>query len=148
MSITLISFLQTKAVMISAKDRPLAISHWSRCARNASAAPDITDIEDWARLWRVWWTGMQPASRGGEKLLRVVDAAEEWVELRKGSINGFYNVVISLGWWIQAAATAPELAEATQMVDDAIWVMDQMLGGSRAGKRSHENDDAGPSNKR
>jgi hypothetical protein len=93
---------------------------------------------------------MQLDSRRAEELLQIADAGEEWVELRKGSINGFYNVVVSLGWWIQATMTAPELAEVTRMLKDAIWVVDQMLSTIRKGKRGPDNDDplTGHSDKR
>jgi hypothetical protein len=93
---------------------------------------------------------MQPDSRRGGELLRIANQGEQWVELRKGSINGFYNVVVSLRWWIQATATPLEVTEVTRMLDDAIWVVDQMLGTIRAGKRSPDNDNplAGHSDKR
>lgn len=80
----------------------------------------------------------------------MVSTGEQWEELRKGSINGFYNIVVSLGWWIEAATTDPERAGVYHMVSDAMWVVDQMLATPRITKRGPDIDDppVGHSNKR
>jgi hypothetical protein len=88
----------------------------------------------------VWWVELQPASREREKLLRVVEDGEQWEELQKGSINGFYNVVVSLGWWVQAATTESEHIEVGRMISDAVWVVVQMLGTTHPAKRGPDTD--------
>ena len=121
------SLCQGKSNTISAKDRPLAISNWTKHARSSSAIPVIADISEWAKLWRTWWIGLQPESREGEKLLRVVGADEPWVETKKGGINGFYNVVVSLGWWLEAVSTDSERDEFATVLADVLWVMNHMI---------------------
>jgi hypothetical protein len=114
--------------MINAKERPPAISHWNKCGRSASAVPKIENVEDWSRLWRIWWVSLQPQSRDGDKLLRVVTPSETWPETRKGSINGFYSIVVSLGWWMEALKSPSQQSEFSLMLADVQWVLGQMLG--------------------
>jgi hypothetical protein len=72
----------------------------------------------------------------------VVESAETWSEIRKGGINGFYNVVASLGWWLQATKTDQEVAEFNAMLKDVLWVSEQMIQYSPSMKRPFDNDDA------
>jgi hypothetical protein len=65
----------------------------------------------------------------GGNLLREVDVGELWVETRKGSINGFFNIVVSLSWWMLALAGASgeEANEFLITLKDVLLVLDQML---------------------
>jgi hypothetical protein len=65
----------------------------------------------------------------------VVETGEKWEELRKGSINGFFNVVVSLVWWYAAVKTPAQRKVYGEMVDDVSWVLDWVLGDSKAGKK-------------
>ena len=102
----------------------------------------IADVGEWAKSWRMWWVSLQPESREGEKLLQVVGSDECWAETKKGGINGFYNVVVSLGWWLVAITTDGERDEFATVLADVVWVMNHMLVScqpvDRTAKRSHE----------
>jgi hypothetical protein len=74
-----------------------------------------------------WWISLQPASRGGVQLLREVDVGEVWLETRKGSINGFFNVVVSLSWWMEALTSDEESSKFLTTLKDVLWVLDCML---------------------
>lgn len=52
---------------------------------------------------------------------------ETWAETKKGGLNGFYNVVVSLSWWMTAVKTDPERAEFDAALADALWVLNQMV---------------------
>ena len=136
-SIVLAHFrFQGKANSISAKGRPSGISYWLKNAQSHSAVPRIQDVGSWANSWRVWWTGLQPGSHKGDKLLRVVEPGEPWVEVKKGGINGFYTVVVSLGWWSGALKDKGDCNEFAKMLDDVLWVSDHMIGqGGSSAKR-------------
>jgi hypothetical protein len=71
---------------------------------------------------------MQPESRGGQKLLRVLSPSEPWTETKKGSITGFYNVIASLSWWMEALKTDVQRTEFVSMLADVHWVLQQMVG--------------------
>jgi hypothetical protein len=92
-----------------------------------------------------WWFSLQPVAREGEKLLRAMDADEQWVETKKGTINGFYNVVVSLGWWLKALKTDVDRANFDSILDDVLWVANQMVrnpdGTPKPPKRARSNSD-------
>ena len=102
----------------------------------------IADVAEWAKSWRTWWVSLQPESREGEKLLQVVGSDECWAETKKGGINGFYNVIVSLGWWLVAITTDGERDEFATMLADVVWVMNRMIVNCQpvdhTAKRSHE----------
>jgi hypothetical protein len=126
-SVWLTSVLQGKSLIVSGKGRPSEIAAWTKNARHPNAVPNIVDVASWRVSWRAWWISLQPASRMGEKLLREVDVGELWVETRKGSINGFFNVVVSLSWWMQALASDEETSQFLITLKDVLWVLDRML---------------------
>ena len=84
---------------MSKTDRPEEIGRWINGRRKA--APIIKDLNRYVAAWKKWWASLQPDCRrlAGHKLRQVVETGERWEELRKGSINGFFNIVISLLWW-------------------------------------------------
>ena len=102
----------------------------------------ISDVSEWAKSWRSWWISLQPESREGEKLLRAVGSDEHWVETSKGGINGFYNIVVSLGWWLVAIKTDCERDEFATILADVLWVLNHMIvncqPANHTAKRSHE----------
>ena len=71
--------------------------------------------------------GNVTAQKRGKPLQQSVDADEGWGELMKGSINGFFTVVVSLAWWWQGVKSAPQRKVWFEMVDDVLWVQDQMI---------------------
>jgi hypothetical protein len=55
--------------------------------------------------------------------------------LRKGSINGFFNVIISLVWWYAAVKNPAQRKAHQEMVEDVAWVLDWMLDDRKQGKK-------------
>ena len=87
--------------------------------------PDIANIRLFAKEWVMWWVSLQPKSRCGRELLRV-DEEEKWDDLCKGGPNGFFTLVVSLGWWV--AANDDEGKELLdEMVSDVSWVLKQII---------------------
>ena len=81
---------------------------------------------------------MQPESRqqsGNRKLARVVDTGEQRESLRKGSINGFFNIIISLVWWYASIKNASQSKVYKEVVEDVAWVLDWMLDQRKEGKK-------------
>ena len=37
----------------------LKLAHWTKWARSSSAEPNITNVEEWGRIWRKWWVSLQ-----------------------------------------------------------------------------------------
>jgi hypothetical protein len=93
------------------------------------------DFARYVAAWKTWWISLQPDSRQKRKLLRVVDAGEKWEELRKGSINGFFSVIISLVWWYAAIKNPAQSKVHREAVEDVSWVLDWMLDDGKDGKK-------------
>jgi hypothetical protein len=134
-------YFQGKSLIISGKGRPAEIAAWTKNARSPSAVPNIEDVTSWGKCWMAWWISLQPASRMGAELRREIDASELWSETKKGSINGFFNVVVSLSWWMRALTTDEESSEFLTTIKDVLWVLDCMLEPNTTKRRRGTSDD-------
>ena len=72
-----------------------------------------------------------------------VPAAETWSEVKKGSQNGFFGIVLGLSFWFRAAKTHQEHEDFTAALDDVLWVARRMIEGFHGVKRSREEDSQG-----
>jgi hypothetical protein len=127
-------------MVLSKTERPEVIGRWINGGRKTF--PTIDDLPAFVASWKKWWALLQPTSRvqkGNQKLLRLVDAEEEWEELKKGSINGVFNVVVSLGLWWMALKTGAQKNVFMGAVEDVDWVLDQMIAKLGSGKK-HDRD--------
>jgi hypothetical protein len=106
-------------------ERPELIGQWISGGRRNS--PIIKDLANFSTVWKRWWAKLQPESRQGRKLLRVVNVGEEWESLEKGGINGFFNVVASLSWWVVMLNTSAERKVFAEVASDVSWVLDKMI---------------------
>lgn len=94
--------------------------------------------------WKKWWSSLQPKSRqvsgNNRKLLQVIETGEKWEDLRKGSVNGFFNIVITLVWWYSAITSPSQRKVYVEMVEDVSWVLDWLLAGPKAGMKRGATD--------
>jgi hypothetical protein len=120
---------------LSKTDRPEEISRWINGGRKV--APVIKDLNRFVAAWKGWWASLQPASRrlAGHKLCQVVEAGEKWEELRKGTINGFFTVVISLTWWFPLIKNAAQGKVFKETVDEVLWVLEWLVESRMSGKK-------------
>jgi hypothetical protein len=127
--------------VLSRQGRPEIIDRWISSGRKTW--PVIEDVSLFAGAWRQWWVSLQPKARvqGRGRLVRVVDRNETWEELKKGSVNGFFNVVVSLAWWYESLKTSAHRKAFMDMVDDVLWVQDQLLATLQPEKRKQTDDD-------
>jgi hypothetical protein len=106
------------------------LSHWIKCGRKYDAQPSMDDYLKFSETWKAWWFELQPSSRkvGNryEELTKTVEPGEEWVELRKGSANGFFSIVLALSWWVKAE-TRDDRHELNNAVGDVLWVLERMI---------------------
>ena len=112
---------------LSKVGRPDLIGSWISKGRKIS--PTIGDIPAFMATWKKWWVSLQPSSRvhQGQKLRQVVDGKEEWEELKKGSINGFFTVIVSLSWCLATTLTPAQHKTFLEVVKDVSWVQDQII---------------------
>jgi len=62
-----------------------------------------------------------------------------WTDLLKGGINGFFSVVVSLSWWLKHTDDNLEaLFEFETVLEDVMWVQDQMILSLQTCKRKHQ----------
>lgn len=136
--------------MLSASGRPPAVSHWIQCGRKFSSPPKISDLAVFANSFNVWWTSLQPTSRitsDNGRLSRNVTPDEAWSKTRKGGKNGFYTILLTLSFWIRRATLPAEQSAYENLIDDVVWVVNQMLGSTvpTHPKRAGEDARGGPS---
>lgn len=77
-----------------------------------------------------WWNNLQPPWRKNNSdacfpLSRDIPNGETWQSLRKGGTAGIYVVVVSLSWWVKAQSVERDV-NAWSVVDDLLWVIEQM----------------------
>jgi hypothetical protein len=131
------TYIKGKTSLLSSAHRLDVIGRW--ISGGCCQAPVIDDLPAFVSAWKNWWASLQPKSRqpsgNSGKLLRVVETGEKWEELHKGSINGFFNVVVSLGWWYTATNSAAQGRIHDETIEDVSWVLDWLLGDGKAGKK-------------
>jgi hypothetical protein len=103
----------------------------------------ITNLDKYKTTWQNWWRGLQPEWRlldDGTFLQEAQDMGEQWVNLRQGGPNGFFLIVLALGWWVKGTDGKGDLG-LHKLLDDITWVMgrmtdmptpDQSIGGKHA----------------
>jgi hypothetical protein len=135
--------LKLASCKLQTKYRPAQVTKWINNGRKYDSQPNISrELKSFMISWWKWWTVLQPPSRrNGAELSREVVNGELWAEIRKGSQNGLFTVILCLAWWQRAASTSAQIKEFKVAVEDVIWVMDQIL---REGKRPREGNNDGP----
>ncbi len=134
-------------MLASGKHRPKEISPWVKGAR--AVEPSIRNPAAFAQQWWLWYTELQPAARRlpDGTLQRIPLEGQDWTELRKGTINGIYSLLASLGWWLKAATANGDCkAEISRALADVDWVLDSVVR-SHSSKRMSAETDSRPSKK-
>jgi hypothetical protein len=109
---------------IGTKKRPFEVSIWVKSGRR-SIKPNIANIVKYKASWQTWWQGLQPEWRlleDGTFLQEVPDTGEEWETLRRGGPNGFFVIVLALGWWAAAMDWKDDIG-LLNALDDVTWVV-------------------------
>lgn len=66
----------------------------------------------------------------------------DWSSLMKGSNNGFFMILVALGWWAQGAQFAGRDIKAWVYASaDVMWVLDQVRMVAETRKRARDDDD-------
>jgi hypothetical protein len=134
--------LQKKEHKLDKVDRPEAIGNWQKSGRKYEAMPDLSDDRlSFSRSWWQWWRKLQPSWRTQAPLAlsRQVPSNTDWSAMEKGTANGFFVVILALGWWafgVKHAGidTGDDVDDLMNAIDDTTWVLDQMAL-SRSNKR-------------
>lgn len=116
--------------MLSNVNRPAQIGIWLHNGRPWDDMPVISPgvAEDYSTSWWLWWKSLQPSWRS-DTLSRDLRATGvfNWSETLKGSQNGFFLLIASLGWWFKGERGMWWCGDA---IKDVEWVLDQMIMGA------------------
>ncbi|KAF7978594.1 hypothetical protein HWV62_45316 [Athelia sp. TMB] len=144
-----------KMNVLSSINRPAELGIWINKGRPWNDLPRIYSgtAEDYSMSWWLWWRSLQPAWRRRTATLSLDlrgTGAYTWDETRKGSISGFFVVLVSLGIWLHGLRNDKGSKWwCGSAMNDVEWVLNQMLtSGSTSllGKRtSNESDRPLPS---
>lgn len=113
--------------------------------------PDISDkLPEFSTGWWMWWRNLQPSWRlgNGNSLSRQAPSDPSWSATEKGTANGFFMIVLALGWWalglkyLDDSLTA-DYNDFSLALGDTVWVLGQMRLTSTSRKRVRENNDNG-----
>ena len=128
----MLKYIQGPSVTLSSKQRPDIVSHWIKCGRRTDPQPNISDVSKYSAAWWEWWADLQPQSRKGEDqshLRQSVEDGESWAGLRKGGVNGIFNVIAAISWWLQVVQTRNEIEDVERAIDDVLWVIGRIVAG-------------------
>jgi hypothetical protein len=105
--------------------------------------PDVSKhTHTFGNEWQAWYTGLQPKRRllnnpGGSQNTKLdldqnppVDLQlSDWNEIRKGSQNGFFLLLLTLGWWGVGASdeSSQELERWGEAFDDLRRVLEILI---------------------
>jgi hypothetical protein len=131
---------QSKTALLAKQGRPEAIDRWIGNGRKTW--PVVEDVSTFAVTWKRWWNSLQPESRVQRRstFVNVVGENETWEALKKGGMNGFFNIVVSLAWWYKALKTSAQRKTFMEMVNDVLWVEDQIIKTIEGSKKRTRGD--------
>lgn len=82
--------------------------------------------------------------RGNEwPLRREIKEDESWPELRKGGRNGFKLIMVALNWWLRGTSSTSEENKALSVLEDVVFVLENMSKKTDGGKHKAEELAAG-----
>ena len=122
--------------------RPNEVGWW--IARGRKVTPKITleKLPAFEQAWWAWWKGLQPTARGATEVdgfldathRRLLDGEDGWACVRKHGQNGWYTILATLVWWATTLGDDHSShAGWVAAVEDASWVLSQVLGSSDSG---------------
>jgi len=90
--------------------------------------PVVVIPDNYGSHFTAWWNNIQPQWRlqPDGSYSTACPADENWSALRKGGSSGLYLVVVSLSWWIAAVTQSGGDSAVWILVDDFIWVLQQI----------------------
>lgn len=123
--------------------RPAEIGMWIKKGHPVDDLEDIPyparSVDKFGAKVRNWWTVLQPATRGNEwPLLREIKEDEEWLELKKGGRTGFKLILVALNWWLRGTSSVSEENKALSVLEDVVFVLENILRKIEGGKRGAE----------
>jgi len=127
------------------------ITNWQKSGRKYTAMPDLSDkLPGFAASWWKWWRNLQSSWRTRQPFLLSQERPEnpDWSVLNKGTANGFFVIILSLGWWAlglkhaEVNSTSYGMEDLLNAIEDTTWVLQQMaLPCSTSTKRPQSEDD-------
>lgn len=144
---------QKKEHKIISDGRPDVITAWQKKGRKYDAMPDISDqLSQYSTSWWLWWRNLQPswrlASDSKLSLSGQVPSSVNWSMTEKGTANGFFIIVLALGWWALGLKYADDCGtqdhnDFSRALGEATWVLDQMelVSNHGLGKRARDSND-------
>ena len=123
----------------------MQVRQWIQAHRQYEKPPAVKTTE-YGVAWRLWWRELQPAVRldaAGELQRPSADVVQggSWGVLRRGGPNGFFLVLLALGWWVRAAVDKQDVKDAFAMVEDILWVLKDVLNTEEAFQGKEGSDD-------
>ncbi|KAF9499934.1 hypothetical protein BDN71DRAFT_1576788 [Pleurotus eryngii] len=89
----------------------------------------------------VWLAARKNGPNG--LLQHVLPDNNNWTELCKGTINGIYGLMASLGWWLEAAKVDGSCEDTlTKALEDFKWALENMVQVNGHKHKSAKSDDA------
>ncbi|KAF9489146.1 hypothetical protein BDN71DRAFT_1512398 [Pleurotus eryngii] len=131
-------------ILTIGKCRLNEMSVWVKSVRVID--PVIKNTLNFCQQWSYWYYKLQLAARknGPNGLLqRVLPDNNDWTELCKGTINGVYGLMASLGWWLEAAKVDGGCKDTlTKALEDFEWALENMVQVNGHKRKSAKSDDA------
>ena len=103
---------------------------WFKNGRKYSAMPKLTNLVDYGKTWWSWWRGLQPKWRllpDGTLAREGPDTIVDWEKTCRGGTNGFFVIVLTLSWWVDALDGRVDDEELLGALDEVMWVVDCMI---------------------
>lgn len=145
---------------LSKQGRPKVVDDWLKRHRDLGDMPDVTHyLRSFADSWEEWYISLQPKWRipdsdGNIDIESLIvdpptdTQTSDWLALRKGSQNGIFLLILTLGWWGLGASDQgdKELTRWASAFDDLRFVMEFLLNeeeeeGNCGGEREDSEED-------
>lgn len=126
---------QSKSHILASTGRPAPIGVWIHDGRSWDSVPFIGPgiVQDYSTSWWLWWRSLQPTWRAATLTRDLRGTGDyKWDMLRKGTQNGFFVIILSLGLWLRGLHNDAEKGQwpCGDAMGEVEWVLDQMLTSS------------------
>ncbi|VDC03944.1 unnamed protein product [Peniophora sp. CBMAI 1063] len=110
--------------------RPPEVKWWLFRGRKFASPPTISNVKKYGTIMREWYTVMMPTWHHSEEtewpLRRVMAARDSWENVKRGGANSLAIFIIALSWWFSQATKESEIADASSVCEDLVFVLSNM----------------------
>lgn len=103
---------------------PKELEHWNQIGKPYKDQ-EIPDVAEFERMFKVWWSSLQPVSHVKNRCLLLATKEINWRKVNKAGPGGLVLVLLTLTWW-KVACGGTSSIKWELVVEDVAAVLQQL----------------------